>query len=275
MAHTEEKPGSTGRTAERNLPGLEALVRGEYPNPFEILGPHWIERHGHPHLAIRGYRPGATEMTIVATTAQESYSTERIHAAGAFEGLLPADLANAVPGEAAEPGTYRLRFRFEHGAVEAFDPYAFPALLTDFDLHLFTEGTHYLKYEKLGAHVRDVDGVRGVHFALWAPNALRASVVGDFNGWDGRAHAMRPRTGGLWEIFVTGLDEGAIYKFEILSSQARHLLLKSDPYGFRAEVRPNTASVVCNIDGYRWQDAEWLAARATPEIGRASCRERV
>ena len=263
MRHMEEKSGGERIRRVESLPGLGEIIRGEHPNPFEILGPHWTTRDGHAALAIRAFRPGAVEMTIVSTAAHESYSAEQIHRAGVFEGWLPADLARAKAGEAPSPAAYRLHFRFDGGSTEVFDPYAFPALLTDFDLHLFTEGTHYEKYEKLGAHVRDVAGIRGVHFALWAPNAQRASVVGDFNSWDGRVHAMRPRSGGVWEIFIAGLDEGTIYKFEILSSPAGHLLLKSDPYGFRAEVRPKSASVVCNIQGYRWQDGKWLEARAT------------
>jgi 1,4-alpha-glucan branching enzyme len=263
MAQAERKPEAEEPLRETLLAAIEEIARGEYSNPFEILGPHWISRRGHASLAIRAFRPGALEMTIVSTLAKETYSTALIHPSGAFEGLLPADLAGAEPGGPPSPGAYRLRFRFANGSVETFDPFAFPALLTDFDLHLFSEGTHYESFEKLGAHVHDVDGIRGVHFAVWAPNAHRIGVVGDFNSWDGRVHTMRPRPGGVWEIFIPGLDEGAVYKFEILSSPARHLLLKSDPYGFRAEVRPKSASVVCNIDGYRWHDAKWLKARAS------------
>jgi 1,4-alpha-glucan branching enzyme len=146
---------------------------------------------------------------------------------------------------------------------ETYDEYAFPPLLTDYDLYLSGEGTHYLKYEKLGAHVREVAGVRGVHFGVWAPNARRVSVVGDFNFWDGRVNVMRSRSNGIWEIFVPGLDEGAIYKFEILAGDGTTLALKSDPYGFFAELRPKSASVVCSIDGYRWKDSAWLEARAS------------
>ena len=148
--------------------------------------------------------------------------------------------------------------------IETHDPYAFPPILTDYDLYLSGEGTHYLNYEKLGAHVREVAGVRGVHFGVWAPNAQRVSVVGDFNSWDGRVDAMRNRgASGIWEIFMPGLDEGALYKFEILSRVGNHLGLKSDPYGFAAELRPKSASVVCDIDRYQWNDSAWLEARTS------------
>ena len=148
--------------------------------------------------------------------------------------------------------------------TESYDPYAFPPLLSDYDLHLFGEGTHYLKYEKLGAHLREAEGIRGVHFGVWAPNAQRVSVVGDFDMWDGRVHAMRNRgASGIWEIFLPGLEEGTLYKFEILSQRDNTLGLKADPYAFAAELRPKTASAVCNIDSYEWNDSEWLESRAT------------
>ena len=113
-----------------------------------------------------------------------------------------------VSGGEVAPCAYKVRLRFgDDNVTEGFDPYAFPALLTDYDLHLIGEGTHYLKYEKLGAHVREVAGMRGVHFGVWAPNARRVSVVGDFNSWDGRVHAMRNRgASGIWEIFLPGLE---------------------------------------------------------------------
>ena len=166
--------------------------------------------------------------------------------------------------EAVAPGAYRLQIRFSDGNIfETYDPYAFPPVLTEYDLYLSGEGTHYQKYEKLGAHVREVAGVRGVHFCVWAPNARRVSVVGDFNFWDGRVHPMRHRgASGIWEIFIPGLDEGEVYKFEILSSAGNALGLKTDPYGFAGEMRPNNASVVRTIDGYKWKDTAWMESRS-------------
>ena len=263
MAKTEEKPRDLNLLLSVPREELESVVRAYHPNPSRILGPHWIEQAGRPCLAIRALRPGAVEVSVIWSASLKAYPAKQIHPAGLFEAILPAELSQLRVGEAVPPTAYRLRFQFAGGVVENYDAYAFPPLLTDYDLYLSGEGTHYLKYEKQGAHVRDVAGVRGVHFGVWAPNAQRVSVVGDFNSWDGRIAAMRSRTNGIWEIFIPGLDEGAIYKFEILSRPAGHLLLKSDPYGFYSELRPNSASVVFNIDRYRWNDATWLESRAS------------
>jgi 1,4-alpha-glucan branching enzyme len=136
-----------------------------------------------------------------------------------------------------------------------------PSDLTDLDLHLFGEGNHHHIYQKLGAHVVSENGVRGTRFAVWAPNAKRVSVVGDFNAWDGRVNVMQPRgSSGVWVTFVPGVEAGALYKFEILT-QHDHLLMKSDPYGFQMQLRPDNASIVADIEGYEWGDAEWLARR--------------
>jgi len=136
-------------------------------------------------------------------------------------------------------------------------------VLTDFDLHLIGEGTHYKNYEKLGAHVLEIDGVKGVHFAVWAPNAKRVSVVGDFNSWDVKKHRMHLLgDSGIWEIFIPGLDEGELYKFEISSKYHKYKEQKADPFAFFFEVRPKSAAIVYNInDKYRWQDDEWMETR--------------
>jgi len=257
---------------------IDQIARADHSDPFRVLGPHWIERDDKLRLAIRGFRPGAKEMQVVWSASGEAVPAAQIHSAGLFEALIP-ETVQFEPGKAIPPDAYRLRFRFEPAesgvasisetsvhemlVYETYDAYAFPPLLTDYDLYLSGEGTHYLKYEKLGAHVREVAGLRGVHFGVWAPNARRVSVVGDFNFWDGRVNVMRSRSNGIWEIFAPGLDEGAIYKFEILAGDGTTLALKSDPYGFFAELRPKSASVVCSIDGYRWKDSAWLEARAS------------
>ena len=135
-------------------------------------------------------------------------------------------------------------------------------MLTDYDLHLLTEGTHLRSYEKLGAHVIEVDGVRGTNFALWAPNAKEVSVIGDFNGWKPGAHTMHAlRDTGFWELFIPGVGQGALYKFWIASQYAGYTVDKADPYGFAAETRPHTASRVWEIDGYEWHDQEWMEQR--------------
>jgi 1,4-alpha-glucan branching enzyme len=137
-------------------------------------------------------------------------------------------------------------------------------VLTDFDLHLLAEGTHYRTYEKLGAHLREVNGVAGVHFAVWAPNATHVSVVGDFNSWSPHAHPLtRRQEAGVWERFIPGVKTGALYKYRVVGPDGRAFGEKADPYGFAAEIRPQTASKVAELDGYEWRDAEWIAARAT------------
>ncbi|HEX4002183.1 MAG TPA: 1,4-alpha-glucan branching protein GlgB [Candidatus Acidoferrales bacterium] len=259
-----EKSSSVAKTPEEILhEEIESIVQAEHSSPFGVLGPHWIERAGRRSLTIRAFRPGAQKAAVLWGADRKAYPATRIHPDGVFEANLPADALTLRDGNTVSPAAYRLQFHFAGGAhFETYDPYAFPQVLTEFDLYLSGEGTHYEKYEKLGAHVREVAGVKGVHFAVWAPNAQRVSVVGDFNLWDGRANPMRNLgPTGIWEIFMPGLDEGALYKFEILSSAGHHLGLKSDPYGFSAEMRPNTASVVFDINRYKWEDASWLANR--------------
>ena len=137
-------------------------------------------------------------------------------------------------------------------------------LLTDFDLHLLAEGTHYRTYEKLGAHLRERNGVAGVDFAVWAPNASRVSVVGDFNGWNPDTHPLtRRHEAGVWERFIPGVKAGALYKYRVVGPDGLSFGEKADPYGFAAEIRPQTASKVAELAGYEWHDADWIAARAT------------
>jgi 1,4-alpha-glucan branching enzyme len=255
-------------SAEKSRDNLQnefaQIVRGENSNPFAILGPHSTEQDGKKSLAIRVFRPNAEEVTVLWGKKAEPFRAIQIHPEGLFEARIPASGAGKAQSETVAPGAYRLQIRFSDGNVfETFDPYAFPPVLTEYDLHLSGEGTHYQKYEKLGAHAREVAGVRGVHFGVWAPNARRVSVVGNFNLWDGRVHAMRHRgSSGIWEIFIPGLDEGELYKFEILSQVGNQLGLKTDPYGFAGEMRPNNASVVRTIDGYKWKDTAWMESRS-------------
>jgi len=164
----------------------------------------------------------------------------------------------------ALPHHYTLAWQDKDGNThESHDPYDFAAQLPEFDLHLFGEGRHWHIYQKLGAHPHHVDGVAGVLFAVWAPNAGRVSVVGDFNRWDGRCHPMRSRgSSGVWELFVPALSAGCLYKFEILNRHTEQLLLKTDPYGQQFEFRPSTSSIVVADSEYDWQDSDWLSARA-------------
>jgi 1,4-alpha-glucan branching enzyme len=259
----EQQFEETRQSREAFRDQIERLVRGRLSDPFEVLGPHWIGPAGSRSLRIRIFRPGATDAEAIWNSTGEHFPAKQIHPAGLFEAELPPDPTHRCEPEPVAPDSYNVRTRFSGDAVvELLDPYAFPPLLTDYDLYLSGEGTHYQKYEKLGAHLRELAGVRGVHFAVWAPNARRVSVVGDFNAWDGRVHPMRSRgASGIWEIFLPGLDQGTLYKFELLSRLGNRLGLKSDPYGFAGELRPNNASVVYNIERYQWNDAAWLEAR--------------
>ncbi len=229
---------------------IRRIVEARHWDPFEVLGPH---PGSDGRITIRAYLPHADHVDVVLA-GDRPIPMQRVHAGGLFAVRVPR------PGDKLE---YRLRLTYPSGEVEErSDPYSFAPWLTDFDLHLIGEGTHYKKYEKLGAHVGEVDGVSGVHFGVWAPNAQRVSVVGDFNRWDGRCHMMRVRgVTGVWELFIPGLGEGERYKFEIKPRHGAHLSLKSDPYGFAFELRPNTATIVSVIDNYAWNDAAWCEAR--------------
>jgi 1,4-alpha-glucan branching enzyme len=246
---------------------IESLAKGTYNDPFGILGPHWTDRNGKHVLAVRAFRPGATSLTVLWGPRRLSFAGARIHPDGIFEAHLPAETIELQAGERILPNAYQLRFGFESGgALEIQDPYAFPTIFSDYDLYLSGEGTQYLAYERFGAHVREIEGVRGVQFGVWAPNAQRVSVVGDFNLWDGRVNPMRNRgPSGIWEIFLPDLGEGTVYKYEVLSRYNNYIGLKSDPYAFQAEMRPHTASIVRNIDTYHWNDTAWLDARANSD----------
>jgi len=237
------------------LPGeIDALLGARHWDPFSILGPHAIDGgNGMPALCVRVLFPDASEVWVVPKSGGSgAVAAQRTHPAGFFE---------AVVGPVGPDFRYRLRVRMPNGAQwECEDPYRFGRVLSDLDIYLLAEGTHHRSFEKLGAHTTTVDGVRGVHFATWAPNAERVSVVGDFNTWDGRRHPMRNLgTSGLWEMFIPELAEGDFYKFEIRSRVGGTIRVKSDPYAFRCEVRPGTASIVYGLDKHRWTDDAWIA----------------
>ena len=231
---------------------IEAIVRGEATDPFGILGPHLQEVDGQSYMVIRAFLPTARDATIVA--GKQTYPMEKIHADGFWEVSIDAPPADF---------SYKIRETdYQGNTTEIEDAYSFGPTLSDYDLYLIQEGNHFRTYEKLGAHLREINGVKGVSFAVWAPAARRVSVVGDFNGWDGRALPMRNHpVQGLWDIFVPGLSEGTIYKYEIKSQYDNYQVEKADPYGFFSEMRPKTASVVADLDSYQWQDQEWVATR--------------
>jgi 1,4-alpha-glucan branching enzyme len=229
----------------------EAIVAGRHGDPFAFLGMRKVSGR----LVVRAFLPEAAAVAVVdGTTGDVAADAERIHPAGLFVANLR---------DRKEPFRYRLRARCGGEAHEFDDVYGFPTVLGDLDLHLLVEGNHLASYQKLGAHPRVLDGVDGVAFALWAPNASRVSVVGDFNAWDGRRMPMRRRhAGGLWELFVPGLLPGHVYKYELLAADGTPLPLKADPYANQAEAPPRTGSVVAAPSRHAWQDAAWLAERA-------------
>jgi 1,4-alpha-glucan branching enzyme len=226
---------------------VEELVEGRLADPHSLLGAH--PQNG--TIVVRAFRPEA-ESVRVRVEGADPVELERAHPAGLFEGEV----------EGAElPLRYRLEVSYAEGATLVVDdPYAFPPTLGELDLHLAAEGRHERIYERLGAHVREVDGVVGTSFAVWAPSARSVSVVGDFNLWDGRLHPMRSLgSSGIWELFVPGLADGDHYKFEI-RTQAGELRLKADPVAFATEVPPKNASIVYRST-HEWRDDDWMRAR--------------
>ena len=233
------------------------IIHGYHENPFDLLGPHPIEEDGRQALAVRAYLPESKQVWLVDSRHGVSQPMRRIHPAGLFEAICPADTRGNQP-ECA----YQFRSENESGELRTMhDPYAFQPLLTDYDLHLLGEGRHWQSYQKLGAHPREANGVQGVNFAVWAPNAESVAIVGDFNGWDRRTHAMRKHIpGGVWELFVPGMGPGTLYKYS-LKLPGGHTLEKCDPYGFAAEVPPRTANIIADLEQYQWGDSDWLQSR--------------
>ena len=227
---------------------IEAIVGGYHGAPFDILGPH---RAG-DDLVIRAFLPEAESVGVVLGPG-DPRPMERIHVTGLFEVTLPnQDIA-----------PYRLAVTDRSGQTQLYeDPYSFTSTFGGLDAYLMGEGTHQHIYERLGAHIMELRGVSGVHFAVWAPNAQRVSVVGPFNQWDGRRHPMRfLHDNGVWELFIPGLGEGTLYKYEIKTHYQGYMVSKADPVGFASEMRPKTASVVWDIDKHQWGDAEWMDNR--------------
>jgi len=227
---------------------IEAITYSEADNPKYLLGAQEIKRAG---TLIQAYYPEAVKMEIKIGSGkwQEMDQADE-------EGFYAILVKNKLPF------TYILRRTMEDDTViEYSDPYAFPQIIETEDLERFNAGINYEVYKILGAHMMTLFGVQGVHFAVWAPNAMRISVVGDFNSWDGRVHQMqRLGNSGVFEIFIPNVSEGAIYKYE-LKMRNGDVFLKADPYGFSAERRPATASVVGRIDKYKWTDAKWMTER--------------
>jgi 1,4-alpha-glucan branching enzyme len=238
-------------TAQKDI---HQIVHGEHSNPFAVLGMHRAHLLEGPTMVVRAFVPDAQRVSVVDDRTGDRIPADRLDDSGFFEARVPE--ADRFP--------YRLRAAWSDGAeVEFADPYSFPSTIGELDLHLLAEGRDLQLYRKLGAHPIPIEGVAGVRFAVWAPNAERVSVVGDFNHWDGRRHPMRGHPGaGVWELFIPGMAAGELYKYEI-KPRSGPPFVKTDPVGFRTEVRPATASVVHALGRYEWGDADWLARRRT------------
>jgi 1,4-alpha-glucan branching enzyme len=229
------------------MTAIEAIATARHADPFSVLGPH-VEGD---RLTIRACVPAAEAVSLIHD-GEEPVRMARRHPAGIYEAVLPG--VRAIPD-------YRLLVAYPGGhTIEVDDPYRYGRVITDYDLYLFGEGNHTHIYDRLGAHPMTIGSAAGVHFAVWAPNAMRASVVGDFNAWDGRVHPMRSLgSSGVWEIFIPAAKLGHRYKFE-LRSKGGEILVKSDPFGFAFEVPPLSASIVSRPE-HHWGDAAWMAER--------------
>ncbi len=230
---------------------IRALVNGEIGAPASILGRH---RHS-DNISIRTFRPWAEGIDIVDDQSGRRAPMRKLRAEGFFVVELDESWSSA---------SYHFETTAQDGNAESYgDPYNYPPLLTDYDIFLFAQGRHLDIYKKLGAHPRQVDGVTGVNFAVWAPNCYKIAVTGDFNRWDARVHPLQANgDSGIWEIFIPGLAPGISYKYEIRSHNDGYRAEKADPYAFYAEMRPSTASIVCDIAEYQWSDENWMATRA-------------
>ncbi len=232
-----------------NWPRIEGIIYSEEDKPHDILGPHGAGKS----VVFQTFQPGAEAVSLVVGQGSAKHKMEMVDEAGYFacviSGKIPEEYVYEVTGKDGE-------------LKKVKDAYRYCVGLSDKDIDKFNAGIHYSVYEKLGAHLMEVDGVSGTFFAVWAPNALRVSVVGDFNGWDGRVHQMkRNEQGGIFEIFIPDVHEGECYKFEI-KVKGGLTFLKADPYAFGQQLRPETASVVRNISGYKWKDQSWMKDRA-------------
>lgn len=236
-----------------DLPGLnarlaEALANGALADPFAVLGPH----DSIAGRVVRAFLPGALDVEVLARNSRQSLGR-----------LAPATPPGLFAGRIDSTEPYLLRIGWPGGVQETEDPDCFGPSLGDLDLHLFNEGRHFELAEHLGARVMTIDGVPGVRFAVWAPNARAVSVVGDFDTWDARRHPMRLRyPAGVWELFVPRIEPGARYKFAIVGPDGTRLPLKADPLARATEPPPATASVVADPTPLVWHDAAWMAGRA-------------
>lgn len=239
-----------------NWPAIEEIVYSECDHPHDLLGSHKVGTQ----VLVQAFYPGAVAMTLQLLKSGREYPMDRADEEGFFAVLVPEK----------EMGKYIYEVTdWDGNKVQVSDPYRHAPLITKKDTEKFDAGIHYTIYEKLGAHPCVMDGEEGTYFAVWAPNAMRVSVVGDFNSWDGRAHQMRRLwDSGIFEIFIPQVAEGSIYKFEI-KARGGLTFLKADPYGNAAQLRPDNASVVVDLSRFKWEDEEFIKERKNFQGGNA------
>ncbi len=232
---------------------LQSLLQVRHAAPHAVLGMHPVSKNGQRGLVVRALVRDAVRCAVVDANRREAWAMSRLAAEGLFEVFIPRRL---------KVFRYQLRVQTQGGELRQFhDPYSFLPTLGAADLYLFNEGNEHRIYEKLGAHPRVVDGVRGVGFAVWAPNATQVSLAGNFNHWDGRYHPMRSLgASGVWELFVPGLGEGELYKF-FIRDRSGQVHAKTDPYGCYFEAPPNNAAIVFDPRKFQWNDGEWMRRR--------------
>lgn len=242
-------------TSLLNSRQIEAIEKGTHDNPFAVLGLHIQTKGKRSEAVIRTFQPQARQVTLYYDNGKALATMSGVSESGLFETVIPGR---------DDRFDYYFEIQPWHGdPYTVIDPYSFGPMLGDDDLNLWGEGAHCYAYRFMGAHPRSCDGVSGTHFVVCAPAARRVSVVGPFNNWDGRCHVMRKHhEPGIWELFIPGIWEGELYKYEIKTDHFDLPFLKSDPYGFRFEVRPDTAGIVHGLDHYKWGDQEWMSSRS-------------
>jgi 1,4-alpha-glucan branching enzyme len=235
---------------------IKRIVKIEHSDPHSVLGAHPAKVKGKDGIIIRAFHPDSIAAELLI--GDQRTAMRESGAAGLYWQFFPG---------MTFPVKYVVSFKFADGSAwEGDTPYRFLPVLGEQDLHYFNQGKHYDLYEKMGAHFREIDGVEGVSFAVWAPNARRVSVIGRFNNWDGRINPMRCMgASGVWELFVPGLKQGELYKYEI-KTPAGDLRIKTDPFAFCMELRPETAGLIWNVDSHRWGDGKWMEERKTRDL---------
>ncbi len=227
---------------------VEAIVAGRHRDAFGVLGLHDVDGQ----WGLRAFIPHAESVSAFTLDGTDLGVLYPRHAGGVFEGKVKIDRRQPIKLHAKNAG----------GEWDVFDPYSFGPVLGPMDDYFIGEGSHLRLFDKLGAHEMEFEGIHGTHFAVWAPNAQRVSVVGSFNQWDGRRNPMRNRSG-IWEVFIPVLGTGTIYKYEIVGPDGTVLPLKADPFARQAEMRPRTASVVPDPTPFTWTDQKYMEDRAS------------